>query len=548
MFIWSCGGLAPFLMRMICCEDGRSQDAEAKPAPFNSLTAANGITLKAGESLLLKAGATCTSATQTIDGASVKTGLRVINSKGAKDAPITIGAYGEGAAPIIAGAGVSETILLKNSEYITVQGFEVTNTDANAADYEKYMRRGIAVDARQRRQHEEQRRRWCHSAPEVRTKPDRRRSLRRNSANSSPRTRATPSTSTRCLRRRARDVPSRPVGDARKSNDDTPSTLKVQVKSNLASLGAVSSFSQYRKTVLSETVDAESKEGGKIHYSGSCIVPLDVDPYAALWVAISQTDPASGSFAYIDNVTLVEDSAAESDVASIAVTTQPIKTEYAIGDALDLSGMVVTTTMSDGTTAELGEGEYTVSEFDSSTAGEKTITVTYAADTSLTATLKVTVKEAEPVDTVPPVISGADDVAVEFGASFDPMAGVKAVDDVYGDVTGAVKVSGDTVDTSKPGAYTLVYTVSDAAGNEASVTRVATVKAKSGETPVEPGDKESGKEPGKDTDKDGDKNDQGNKKPGLSATDASVSVVAITAIGLLATGAVSVAVRRRRDI
>lgn len=320
MFIWSCGGLAPFLMRMICCEDGRSQDAEAKPAPFNSLTAANGITLKAGESLLLKAGATCTSATQTIDGASVKTGLRVINSKGAKDAPITIGAYGEGAAPIIAGAGVSETILLKNSEYITVQGFEVTNTDANAADYEKYMRRGIAVDARQRRQHEEQRHRRCHSAPEVRTEPDRRRSLRR-----------------------VRGEQLTPY------NDDTPSTLKVQVKSNLASLGAVSSFSQYRKTVLSETVDAESKEGGKIHYSGSFIVPLDVDPYAALWVAISQTDLASGSFAYIDNVTLVEDSAAVSDVASIAVTTQPTKTEYAIGDALDLSGMAVTATMSDGT-------------------------------------------------------------------------------------------------------------------------------------------------------------------------------------------------------
>ncbi|MBP8818430.1 MAG: DUF5011 domain-containing protein, partial [Bifidobacterium sp.] len=38
------------------------------------------------------------------------------------------------------------------------------------------------------------------------------------------------------------------------------------------------------------------------------------------------------------------------------------------------------------------------------------------------------------------------------------MAGVKAVDDVDGDVTGAVKVSGDTVDTSKPGAYTSVYT------------------------------------------------------------------------------------------
>lgn len=57
----------------------------------------------------------------------------------------------------------------------------------------------------------------------------------------------------------------------------------------------------------------------------------------------------------------------------------------------------------------------------------------------------------------------------------------------------------------------MVYTVSNAAGNEASVTRVATAKEKSGETPVEPGDKdpdgdkepdkEPGKEPGKDTDK-----------------------------------------------
>lgn len=349
MFIWSCGGLAPFLMRMICCEDGRSQDAEAKPAPFNSLTAANGITLKAGESLLFKAGTTCTSATQTIDGASVKTGLRVINAKGTKGAPITIGAYGEGAAPIIAGADVSETILLKNSEYITVQGFEVTNTDANAADYEKYMRRGIAVDARQRRQHEEQRRRWCHSAPEVRTEPDRRRSLRRVRGEQ-----LTPYKGDTINQRTLSATPGKTYrlglwATLGKSNDDTPSTLKVQVKFNLASLGAVSSFSQYRKTVLSETVDAESKEGGKIHYSGSFIVPLDVDPYAALWVAISQTDLASGSFAYIDNVTLVEDSAAVSDVASIAVTTQPTKTEYAIGDALDLSGMAVTATMSDGT-------------------------------------------------------------------------------------------------------------------------------------------------------------------------------------------------------
>ena len=170
-----------------------------------------------------------------------------------------------------------------------MQGFEVTNTDANAADYEKYMRRGIAVDARQRRQHEEQRHRRCHSRPKSELNQTDAVVSGEYAANSSPRTRATPSTSARCPRRRARRTVSA-VGDAWQKHDDTPSTLKVQVKFNLASLGAVSSFSQYRKTVLSETVDAESKEGGKIHYSGSFIVPLDVDPYAALWVAISQTD------------------------------------------------------------------------------------------------------------------------------------------------------------------------------------------------------------------------------------------------------------------
>lgn len=352
MFIWSCGGLAPFLMRMICCEDGRSQDAEAKPAPFNSLTAANGITLKAGESLLFKAGTTCTSATQTIDGASVKTGLRVINAKGTKDAPITIGAYGEGAAPIIAGAGVSETILLKNSEYITVQGFEVTNTDANAADYENT----CAVASP-----------WTLGNVDNTKNNDAGGATRRPKSELNQADavvsgeyaaklgeQLTPYNDDTINQRTLSETPGKTYrlglwATLGKSNDDTPSTLKVQVKSNLASLGAVSSFSQYRKTVLSETVDAESKEGGKNHYSGSFIVPLDVDPYAALWVAISQTDLASGSFAYIDNVTLVEDSAAVSDVASIAVTKQPTKTEYAIGDALDLSGMAVTATMSDGT-------------------------------------------------------------------------------------------------------------------------------------------------------------------------------------------------------
>jgi len=71
---------------------------------------------------------------------------------------------------------------------------------------------------------------------------------------------------------------------------------------------------------------------------------------------------------------------------SIAVTTQPTKTVYAIGDTLNTAGMVVTATYSDNKTAAVTG--YTTSGFDSATTGEKTVTVTYQ---DKTATFTVTV-------------------------------------------------------------------------------------------------------------------------------------------------------------
>ena len=53
----------------------------------------------------------------------------------------------------------------------------------------------------------------------------------------------------------------------------------------------------------------------------------------------------------------------------------PTKTEYKIGAELDLAGLEVTAHYSDG--SEVAVEEYEVSGFDSSTAGEKTVTVTY---------------------------------------------------------------------------------------------------------------------------------------------------------------------------
>lgn len=63
-------------------------------------------------------------------------------------------------------------------------------------------------------------------------------------------------------------------------------------------------------------------------------------------------------------------------------------------------------------------------------------------------------KAVPPADTIAPVLPGVDDVTVEQDSEFEPLAGVSAMDDVDGDVTDAVKVSG-SVDAAKPGEYVL---------------------------------------------------------------------------------------------
>ena len=66
----------------------------------------------------------------------------------------------------------------------------------------------------------------------------------------------------------------------------------------------------------------------------------------------------------------------------------PTKTEYEIGDELDLTGLVVIAHYSDGSYQEVTD--YEVSGFDSAAAGEKTVTVTYQGET---VSFKITVKE-----------------------------------------------------------------------------------------------------------------------------------------------------------
>lgn len=101
-----------------------------------------------------------------------------------------------------------------------------------------------------------------------------------------------------------------------------------------------------------------------------------------------------------------------------------------------------------------------------------TAVITAKTVNNLTAACSVTVP-----DTTPPVITltGGSSITVNLGSVFvEP--GYRAVDNVDGDVTSRVVVTG-TVNTDVAGTYTLTYTVSDNAGNVGRATRTVTVAA-----------------------------------------------------------------------
>lgn len=75
-------------------------------------------------------------------------------------------------------------------------------------------------------------------------------------------------------------------------------------------------------------------------------------------------------------------------VAYALAVTGDYQTTYTLGDALDLTGIVLTAKWSDGTAAEVDVRDITVTGFDTNTRGQQTVTLTYGA---AKATINVTV-------------------------------------------------------------------------------------------------------------------------------------------------------------
>jgi LPXTG-motif cell wall-anchored protein len=177
-------------------------------------------------------------------------------------------------------------------------------------------------------------------------------------------------------------------------------------------------------------------------------------------------------------VTVVEPGTEQPTVVSIAVTTPPTVTEYLVGDPLDLTGLVVTATLSDGSTRVVPAGDLTVTGYDPSAAGTQTVTVTVGG---ASATFPVTVTAPpEPVTltglrvVTPPTV----DRYVQ-GAALD-LTGLVAEATYSDGSTRAVGVDELVVSGFDPltvGEQTVTLTLVGADGVEVQATFVVTVTA-----------------------------------------------------------------------
>lgn len=120
---------------------------------------------------------------------------------------------------------------------------------------------------------------------------------------------------------------------------------------------------------------------------------------------------------------------------------------------------------------------------------EKDGKVTYTVQDS-SGNETVIVRQIDYADVVAPqlVLKGETSLTLTEGGTYTE-PGFTAIDDVDGDITDRVEVSG-SVDCSRAGTYTITYTVTDSFGNTTSVTRTVKVKAAYKPPVVNPGNGE----------------------------------------------------------
>lgn len=167
--------------------------------------------------------------------------------------------------------------------------------------------------------------------------------------------------------------------------------------------------------------------------------------------------------AQVDNIVISQDT----DAPALTLTGSSNIT-LNCGDAYTDAGATAIDAVEGDMTSSIVEGGDTVN-----TAVAGTYIITYdISDNSGNAATQLT-RTVEVQDLVDPTVAltGASTVNVNCGANYSD-AGATANDDCSGLLT---PVPSGSVDTSTPGDYIITYTATDAAGNDASVSRTVTV-------------------------------------------------------------------------
>lgn len=166
----------------------------------------------------------------------------------------------------------------------------------------------------------------------------------------------------------------------------------------------------------------------------------------------------------------------KSDILKIKVTDAMLPVLKGATDVTLEAGTVFDTkrnvTATDETDGDLTKSILIAGTFDSKKPGLYSLTysVKDRAGNEAKMIRRITVK-----DTIKPVLSGVTNQSIHLNSMFDPKKGITAKDNIDGDVTKSIQVSG-SVNLKKVGAYTLTYKVADRSGNTTTLVRKITVK------------------------------------------------------------------------
>jgi len=228
-------------------------------------------------------------------------------------------------------------------------------------------------------------------------------------------------------------------------------TIKYTLEFSAETGGSVSSTGGLYS--LGETVTITATPDSDYFFSGWS----DGTSTSSLTILVSSDQTITASFSLIDiilpAISLVGSPTIELTIGSVFTDPGATATDNIDGD---LTSSIITS----GTVDTSSTGSYTIS-----------YSISDATGNSASVTRTVVVNK----DTTAPMITltGSSTVYLGSGITFtDP--GATATDNIDGDLTSSIITSG-TVDTSSTGSYTVSYSISDATGNSASVTRTVVV-------------------------------------------------------------------------